>query len=79
MPFNATLVSWPFLIAQLRRYGVTMSQIADYAETSEANIHRIASDYSKEPKFSTGVLLLDLAFDKLPRPEFARLKEEINQ
>lgn len=76
---DATLVSWPFVIAQLNRHGVTMKRIADETGLSQSKVQRLSSNELEDPPFHKGVRLLDLALDKLPRPEFDRLKEEINQ
>ena len=77
--FNATLVSWPFVIAQLNRHGVTMKRIADETGLSQSKVQRLSSNDLEDPPFHKGVRLLDLAVDSMPRSEYDRIKEGINQ
>ncbi len=67
------LINWPLLISLLRKHGRSTSGVARELELHWQHLDRLGRGEVKEPRFSVGVDLLDLALDELPADEFRRV------
>jgi hypothetical protein len=72
---RAPLVDWSLLVLLLRRRaGLTYSAIGRRSTSDERHIGRLARGDVKEPRFGTGVLLLDLAADHLSESDWRQVR-----
>lgn len=69
-------VDWSLVCALLRHHYRPLSQVAKEAGSDWRHLNRLARGEVTEPRFSTGVALLDLAHDKLPAEAWARITWE---
>mgnify|MGYP001767301508 CR=1 FL=1 len=70
------MIDWQLCLNLLRKYCKTLSKVARYTGCDERHLQRIARGEVDEPRFNSGVKLLDLAYDVLPETEFRRLRRE---
>lgn len=68
------LVDWTLLLPLLRRRA-SLSRIGDTVGIDEATINRLARGEIKDPRFSQGLRLLDLAADVLTPEEWERVRK----
>ena len=70
------MINWQACLLGLRRHHAPIARIAVEVGSNERHLNRLARAEVHEPKFNTGVKLLDLAHDKMPAAEFKRLRME---
>ena len=70
------MIDWQTVTLSLRTHYKPLDQVADEIGMSRQHINRLARGDVAEPRFNSGVRLLDLAYDVLPEPEFNRLKSD---
>lgn len=66
-------IDWQMCIVKLRRH-MTYVRIAGIVSTDEQHIRRLASGDTKEPRFNTGIRILDLAYDVLSEEDFRMIR-----
>ena len=69
------MIDWQTLTNALRHHYKPLEQVADELGISRQHINRLARGDVAEPRFNSGVRLLDLAYDVLPPDQFARLRQ----
>ncbi len=69
-----TMVNWPLLISLLRKHGCSTSGVARDLGLHWQHLDRLGRGEVAEPRFSVGIKLLDLAFDKIPVEELRRTR-----
>jgi len=68
------MINWNLLVLLLRKhYGKSLSAIARELDLSGVHLRRIARGEVAEPRFNSGIRLLDLAYDELPPDELKRV------
>lgn len=60
------MIDWQQIILNLNARGYSCARIARVVGSKQSHIARIARGEVAEPKFNTGVKLLDLHFDVCP-------------
>lgn len=68
------MIDWQLLCLLLRKYYKPLSTVAKEADSDWRHLNRLARGEVEQPRFNTGVRLLDLAYDVLPEDEFKRVK-----
>lgn len=68
------MIDWPECVCKLRNH-MTYCEIAVKVGMNWQHVRRLASGETKEPRFNSGVRLLDLAFDVLPADDFKRIRK----
>lgn len=58
------MIDWQRICLNLRTHYKPLSKVAKDVGCDEATLQRLARGATEEPKFSTGLKLLDLHFDK---------------
>lgn len=53
-------MSWPQIIQDLEKSGLSQQEIADHVQSSQSSIGRIRSAQTKEPKHKIGEALISL-------------------
>jgi hypothetical protein len=67
-------IDWQMCIVKLRRH-MTYVRIAGIVSSDEKHIRRLACGDTKEPRFNTGIRILDLAYDVLSDDDFKRIRD----
>lgn len=70
------MIDWQQLTISLRQHYKPLERVADELGISRQHINRLARGDVLEPRFNSGVRLLDLAYDVLPPDQFARIKQQ---
>jgi hypothetical protein len=60
------MIDWQQVILNIRSTGISMIKIARLVDSSGPTIGKLSRGYQQEPKFSTGIKLLDLHYDVCP-------------
>ncbi len=68
------MIDWQLLTLKLRRHYKPLTAVANEVGCNWQHINRLARGEVEQPRFNTGVKLLDLAYDVLPADEFERLR-----
>jgi transcriptional regulator with XRE-family HTH domain len=68
------MIDWQTLTLSLRQHYKPLELVADEIGMSRQHINRLARGEVAEPRFNTGVKLLDLAYDVLPPEQFMRCR-----
>ncbi len=68
------LIDWQLCIVKLRKH-MTYCMIASRVSACHRHIERIARGDITEPRFNTGVRILDLAYDVLSDDDFKSIRE----
>lgn len=68
------MIDWELLCNLLRAKYKPLSTVAKEVGSNWQHLNRIARGETDQPKFDTGIRLLDLAFDVLPADEFSRVR-----
>lgn len=69
------MIDWQKLTIALRQHYKPLEQVADEAGMSRQHINRLARGEVAEPRFNSGVRLLDIAYDVLPAEQFMRIRQ----
>lgn len=70
------MIDWQQLTISLRQHYKPLERVADELGISRQHINRLARGDVLEPRFNSGVRLLDLAHDVLPADQFERVRIE---
>lgn len=70
------MIDWQQLTISLRQHYKPLERVADELGISRQHINRLARGDVLEPRFNSGVRLLDLAYDVLPPDQFERARIE---
>lgn len=68
------MIDWSECVCKLRNH-MTYCQIADAVGMSWQHVRRLAAGEVSEPRFNSGVRLLDLAYDVLSEDDFKRVRQ----
>lgn len=68
------MIDWQLTCNLLRRHYKPLSAVAKEVGSDWQHMNRLARGEVAEPRFGTGMKILDLAFDVLPESEFKRLR-----
>ena len=68
------MIDWQLLVVALRTHYKPVTVISRELSINYQHLEKIATGDVKEPKFSSGVRLLDLAYDHLPPEIFERIR-----
>lgn len=68
------MIDWSECVCKLRNH-MTYCEIAVKVGMNWQHVRRLASGETEEPRFNSGVRLLDLAFDVLPADDFKRIRQ----
>ena len=60
------MINWPIVLTRLRKSRGSIAKIAREVNACPAALNKIARAEVAEPKFSTGVRLLDIHYDDYP-------------
>lgn len=66
---------WSLVCTLLRRHYAPLARVAKEAGSSWQHLCRLERGEVQQPRFNTGVRLLDLAYDKLPADAWRRIQE----
>lgn len=66
-------VDWQLLTVKLRARYKALSTIARELSLDDQHLNRLARGEVAEPRFNSGMRLLDLAYDVLPEDEFLQV------
>lgn len=69
------MIDWQLVANMLRRHA-PLAEIERQIGMARGSLNRIARGEADEPKFSTGMALLDYAHDVLPPDQFERARIE---
>lgn len=69
------MIDWQLLAVKLQRNGLTSKKIQSETGMDWQSFGRLRRGEQKEPRFNTGVKLLDLAYDELSETEFKKCAE----
>ncbi len=70
------LVDWSLVVLLVQRHtGMSRTTLGRSVGSDERHIGRLARREVLEPRFGTGVRLLDLAYDVLPADVFSRIRQ----
>jgi len=72
------MIDWQLLAIKLQNKGLTSKQVQDATGMCWASFGRLRRGEQKEPRFNTGVRLLDLAYDELNETDFKKCVEVNN-
>lgn len=70
------MIDWQTVTLSLRTHYKPLATVAKEVGSDWQHLNRLARGEVSQPRFDTGVKLLDLAYDVLPEPEFKRLKSD---
>ena len=70
------MIDWQTVTLSLRTHYKPLSAVAVEVGSDWQHLNRLARGEVMQPRFDTGVKLLDLAYDVLPPNEFNRLKSD---
>lgn len=68
------LINWQLCIVKLRKH-MTYCAIASKVSACHKHIEKLARGDVNEPRFNTGIRILDLAYDVLSEDDFAQIKQ----
>ena len=68
------MIDWQLLILLLRNHGKKTSMIAKDVSMDYHHLKRLATGTVNEPRFNSGVRLIDYAHEHLPTDEFMRVR-----
>ena len=72
---DADFIDWQLCVVMLRKH-MTYFVIATKASACHKHIQKLASGVVSQPRFNTGIRLLDLAYDTLTEQDFFRIKKQ---
>lgn len=68
------MIDWSLLFLLLRKYGHNVARVSKAVGLDYSHCGRLARGDVAEPRFNSGVKLLDYASDNLPVNEFLRCR-----
>lgn len=68
------MIDWQTVTIALRTHYKPLSAVAKLVGSDWQHLNRLARGEVSQPRFDTGVKLLDLAYDVLPPEQFERLR-----
>lgn len=68
------MIDWQQLTISLRQHYKPLERVADELGISRQHINRLARGEVIEPRFNSGIRILDLAHDVLPDSEFIKAR-----
>jgi hypothetical protein len=71
------MIDWQLLCLLLRKHYKPLGTVAVEVGSDWRHLNRLARGEVAEPRFNTGVRILDLAYDVLPAAQFARIREPV--
>lgn len=74
MTDRVDFIDWQMCVVKLRKH-MTYCSIASKVSACHKHIERIARGDINEPRFNTGVRLLDLAHDVLSEDDFRSIRQ----
>ena len=69
------MIDWQLLCLKLQNQYRPLNSIAKEVGCNWQHINRLARGETQQPRFNTGMALLDLAYDKLPERDFMECKQ----
>lgn len=70
------MIDWQLVANLLRTHYKPLTVVSAELGISWQHLNRLARGEVDQPRFNTGVKLLDLAYDVLPPDQFARIKQQ---
>ena len=70
---------WSLVCTLLRRHYAPLARVAKEAGSSWQHLCRLERGEVMQPRFATGVRLLDLAYDQLPPEAWQRIQESTKE
>lgn len=70
------MIDWHLTANLLRTHYKPLERVAAELGINRQHINRLARGDVEQPRFNTGMKLLDLAYDVLPPEQFARIKQQ---
>ena len=70
------MIDWMLLTILLRKHYKPLSKIGNEVGSDWSHLNRLARGEVNQPKFSVGVMLLDLGYDHIPPDLFLRVKSK---
>ena len=68
------MIDWQLVCVLLRQHYKPLEQVADEVGIDRQHINRLARGEVKEPRFNSGVKLLDALYDNVPADQFIRVR-----
>ena len=68
------MIDWQTVTIALRTHYKPLATVAKEVGSDWQHLNRLARGEVSQPRFDTGVKLLDLAYDVLPPEQFERLR-----
>ena len=68
------MIDWQLLMISLRTHYKPIAAVARETGLDYQHLERLAAGSVAEPRFNSGVRLLDLAYDHLPPEIFTRIR-----
>jgi hypothetical protein len=68
------MIDWQTVTLSLRAHYKPLSAVAKMVGSDERHLNRLARGEVSQPRFDTGMRLLDLAYDVLTPEQFERLR-----
>lgn len=68
------MIDWQLLILLFRKHNVSVSRLRRELGINYDHLSHIARGEVKEPRFNTGVKLLDYAYEVIPEQDFIKVK-----
>lgn len=69
-----TAIDWQLVCLLLRRHYKPLATVAKEVRADWRHLNRLARGETAQPSFDLGVRLLDLAHDRLPAEQWARIQ-----
>lgn len=69
------MIDWQALTNALRSHYKPLTQVASEVGMDWQHVERLARGEVAEPRFNSGVKLLDLAYDVLPEDQFEKCRQ----
>ncbi len=70
------LVDWSLVCTLIRHHYGPLERAAKVVGSDGRHLRRLGNGEVQQPRFDTGVKLLDLAYDHLPPDQWRRIKQE---
>lgn len=68
------MIDWQLVCVLIRQNYKPLEQVADELKMSRQHINRLARGEVNEPRFNSGVKLLDVLYDNVPTEQFMRVR-----
>ena len=68
------MIDWSLVLTLLRKHGYSVARVARELKIDYGHCRRLSVGETDQPRFNTGVKMLDYAYDRLPPDEFQRIR-----